>query len=191
MSSFFIPRHMRLYARFVYYSSKMRYLITSFILLILSSGWYFGIYQRLETAIDHTEREIYSFYTEYTAALQKKHMQAQLENTVASLKQCTKSCKTYANCSDCIRTRMGFVLDTIQKNDLVLNTYAIGKEQDKGWFVRTKAHLDVAGTMQQLEQLLKIIKNSGTMMQCSQLAISRMTNDRFAMSCQINMIALK
>lgn len=189
--SFFIPRRMQVYARFIYYGSRVRFSVTLLALLLLSSSWYLTVYQRLEAKIDKTEQELYTFYNEYKSAFQKKQMQTNLEATLESLKHCAKSCKTYSNCSDCVRMHMNFLLNTIQKNGLALTVYSIGKEQDKGWFTRTKANLEISGALQQMQQLLKIIKNSGTMVQCKRMTITHLQNNTFSMTCQLNLIALK
>jgi hypothetical protein len=158
---------------------------------MLATGWYIGIYNPLQASINGIEHELNSLHAEYKKALEIKQIQTQLEDTVESLKKCAQSCKTYTNCAECIQSHMHFLLNAVQKNDLLLNAYVIDKEQDKKWYVRTKAHLEVTGSLLHIEQLLKTIKSSKTMMQCSHFTLSRLHNDQFAMGCQVSMIVLK
>ena len=87
--------------------------------------------------------------------------------------------------------RMQFVFDAVAKSGLALNSYGSCKEKDKNWYVKDSSHIQVVGSMEHILSFLKTIKDSDQMIKLSHLALTRVKENSFQLSCDVGIILVK
>jgi len=189
---YFIPRNNVVYNYIAHTSAERRYIATLFTVGAFLVVCFYGIYIPLKGHIAVCKIEL--------ARLRKQQEDVEVidKNSKELLTLVHTSKKNIADRAiepekkeEHCHERTAFMLDAITKLGLTLNTYGLCKEKDKGWYTKDSAHCEVTGTIEKIMSLLKTIKESQHMITLSQVAITRLNNDNFQLSCDIGLITIK
>jgi hypothetical protein len=189
---YFIPRNNAIYNYIAHTSSMRRYLATLFVGIIFTGICFYGIYIPLGAHIVLYKAEALRLQKQYEEIGQLDKSGSELlslidtgkKNSAAHVVGDDKR-EEYCN------KRMQFVLDTVTKLGLTLNAYGSCKEKDKDWYTKDSAHYQITGTVEKLLSFLKTMKDSAYMITFSQVAITRMKDNLFQLSCDLGIVRVR
>lgn len=189
---YFIPRNNAVYNYIAHTNVKRRYCATLFFVVLFGLVGFYGVYMPLAAHIKLSKIELARLKKQYeeTEHIKKSNKEISLL-TEASKKNIAASIiaddKQQEHCSK----RIQYVFDTVAQLGLVLNSYGSCKEKNKEWYIKDSAHVQVTGSLEKLLSFLKTIKDSDQMIMLSHLAITRVKDDAFQLSCDVGIITVK
>jgi Tfp pilus assembly protein PilO len=189
---YFIPRNNAFYNYIAHTSVKRRYSATLFVLVAIGLIGFYGIYMPLAAHIMMYRTELANLKKQQQESdLLKKNNKELLERIDTNKKNISEHIIADDAKENYCSQRMQFVFDTITKAGLTLISYGSCKGKDKIWYAKDSAHLQAAGSMEQILSFLKTIKESEQMIALSHLGITRVKENIFQLSCDVGIILVK
>lgn len=189
---YFIPRNNAIYNYIAHTDIKRCYIATLFILAMFGVINFYGIYMPLIANITLLQVELAHLQKQHEDSEQLKKSNKEISISIDTNKKniadhIVADDKKEVECSK----RMQFVFDMVTKSDLALNSYGLCKENDKKWYAKDSSHIQVIGSIERILSFFKTIKDSEQMIKISHLAITRMKENTFQLSCDVGIILVK
>jgi hypothetical protein len=188
---YFISRNNTIYNYIAHTDSKRRYIATLFVFTAALAAGFYGVYMPLKGHIVLSNAEKIGLQKQYEEVNGFENKSKELSLMIDTYK---KNISAHAIAPDqkeeyCSK-RMQYVFDTIKQSDLTLNSYGPCKEKDKKWYVKDSAPCQMTGAMEAVLLFLKTVKDSGYLITLSHLAITRVKDNVFQLSCDIGIIVV-
>jgi len=185
---YFIPRNNRVYHYIAHTRLKNRYLFTGF---FVAGIIFFSVYfiQRIIT--------VYTvLYAQQVEVLKKQYKEGerigiknkQLTAIIQDTKKEIEEHVFLGNSEEYFKNQLLFILNEVKNNGLKLNSYGIQKEKSYEWYKKEIAHFDLTGSLKQVIDFFKVIKNSKKMVSVRQVSLVRVDEQVFHVHCDIEFI---
>ena len=189
---YFIPRNNAIYNYIAHTNMQRRYIATLFVFALATATIFYGVYKPLESHLLLYKSELERLQQQSVEASltdkNNKETTALIEATKQSIgEHVVEENKREEYCSQ----QMQFVFDAIAKQGLSLSAYGPCKEKDKKWYIKDSAHCQIVGSLEKVVSFLKVIKESEKMIRLSHLAITRVKDNEFQLSCDVGIITVK
>lgn len=189
---YFISRNNKFYNYIAHTTIKRCYFATLFALIIMGIISFYGIYKPLIAHIVLCKTELTHLQKQYEQGNQLERSNGELSLLIDTRK---KNIAVHAIADDakqewCTKN-MQFIFEVITQSHLTLNAYGPCKEKDKKWYVKDFAPYQVTGSLENIREFLKRIKESHQMITLSHLAITRIQDNIFRLNCDIGIISVK
>ncbi|HEX2978529.1 MAG TPA: hypothetical protein VHO47_05400 [Candidatus Babeliales bacterium] len=177
----------RIAARVAHYSSVVRYVLTIFLISILVTVWYFGIYLGLanthESVIKHTTILEKTISQGYEDKKNSERLRQQSNNLRSELRDLFNSNSVQAP------TKLLAILAIAEKCGLVVQSCSYQYEKEKEWCTKQGLSYTFQGKFAQIMQLLKQLDAQQFLM-CKEISITRQEN-MLQVHCVFETIKLK
>jgi Tfp pilus assembly protein PilO len=187
---YFIARNNKVYSYIASKKRLHRYVFTVVIFAVFVFMAVCCIYYPLQSynALLKQERD----------QLQKKYaeircIQEHNKNCEQSIEKAEKTVEQYAtrgNNQSTIQEDLSFIIDSVQKVGLHLQSYSVVKVIDKEWYTKEIVHIDVTGTFEQCVSFIEYSKKSKQLISLSQLSID-CNGAVCKMNCDVACVAIK
>lgn len=188
---YFVLRNHRLYSWAMRLNAGYRFLLTSMSIVLLWTVWSYGIYAKNNRIICQYGVDIAALQEQKEQASQTLQGYVVDQKAISELQNFINPYYAILSEKSIIQSRMIEIIRLIKKSGLRLIRCNVGKDVDKGWYIKSIIRVDALGTMLAIQQFFLFIKEAGKMIQCSCVRIDHKDDELFHVTTDMHFIVLK
>jgi len=170
--------------------STYRYSVTLLVIGLIVGSWLYGLYYPFQRSREEQERQLSLIHKKYQQLELAKQEVRELQLDVANLEREVNACKTVDRSNDYMQSQVTYVLQQIQQCGLTLQSYNTGKEVARDWCLARTANFDLVGGMPQIVAFLNHIKTCERMIECPNLSVVRLDEEKYQAACELHFIMI-
>lgn len=184
---YFLPHKSKTFVYAVHTPRRYRYLFTIILSIILAAACY-GAYWFLEQKMQTMQQSIQQLHQQFNQLCQseracdihKKHRH-DLENQFDKYR--------FASQDNFTQQQLNDILHEAKKQNIRVNELTVIKQIDKKWYHQRDIQLHMAGSFENMMNMLTALKTNGHMIQCKQFSCQRTEGVTFSAQCQLRAIS--
>lgn len=189
---YFIPqKNNRFYAWAVRKRPLYRYTITVCVAGIIILGWFYGMYGWVEKVIDERQKEVERMQEQCMQLTHSRAMCCQLVTRVQEMREKMRTQVMHETVQRLFHDYAMFVLDSAKKTGLRLTSYSSFSCKDQGWCVKNAARFNFQGNFVCMTRFFDTLKKSKKMIECKNIALTRIGRDLYTIAVSIDFSAIK
>lgn len=189
---YFIPRNNKFYNYIAHTDIKRCYLATLFVLGIIGIIGFYAIYKPLLAHIMLYKTELIHVQKQYEQGQQLEKSNSELSALIdTNKKNLATHIIPHAEQEEWCNKHMQFIFDLITQSHLTLKSYGPCTEKDKKWYIKDSAPYQVTGSLENILEFLKNIRESNKMIIASHVNVTRLQNNLFQLNCDMGIITVK
>ncbi len=168
--------------------TSLLYTSTFIILLVISLGWYFFVFQAITATHVYYLNQLPLLKKTVTCLDQKKTENTKISQTLTNLKnERAVSAKQIASFDECMQK----VFDLINSSNAFLTSYMPSKEIDKKWYFKKTVNYTIKGSFEHIVSFFEDLAKSGLCIQCKQLIINKIEDGLLQATAILDFIEIK
>ncbi len=168
--------------------SAYRYCLTLIVIFLIVGSWLYGLYYPFQNYRIEQERHLSLIHKKYQQLELAKQEVKELQIDVENLEREVNACKTVDRWQDYLQSQVAYVLQQVQECGLSLQSYNTGKEVTRDWCKAKTAQFDVVGGMPEIVAFLKRIKTCERMIECPNLSVVRLDENKYQAQCELHFV---
>lgn len=182
---YFISHDTKIMGFFVAFKQWQRWLATSGILLIVASGWYFGIYAILDHALENKAQQLQFLNKQCVAIEEDIKIKSSLQEACTAMNNQLKEHMQHQY--DFCDTQF-FVFNQINDAHLVLQSYNPDKAYPKEWYSKKRMTYTLQGRFPELINVLNCLRACKRLIACKEISIVRSEPELLHITCLLDFI---
>jgi hypothetical protein len=187
---YFIPRNnTKLYSAVAGVRPVYRYLMTAMFLGTITYAWLFGIYFRVQGAIENYGAEITQKRHYCSLGLQAKSEEKKLEESLAYFRN---ELQHYGkNAINGVQGQIAQLVNVASAAGLTMRSCVVEKEQnDSAWYSQATVTCECTGTLKKIVHFFDLCATSDRLITCDVLRITRNDNNLYDLTCSLHMYSI-
>jgi methylthioribose-1-phosphate isomerase len=162
-------------------SMRSLYLLTTAGVLMITSGWWYLLYQPAIASVDQTRIALNTMNQQLHTLKKTEREIATLTNSITTLQTNLKEYAHKQSRTEVIQHALALIADTAQRNNMFVNGCRLCNQHDKAWCSLHQITFDCKGTFEQFITFFDALKKSKLMIECDKCNLVRNDNEAFTL----------
>lgn len=173
-------------------SVYFRYLLTLFLLILISASWYRFFYQPLQDRLLRVQAKLQGFYRAQSAQQDQQGFTSEKQEEVEHFKQVVQPYVSEASSGLWMQNQINLLLACASGQGLKIRSCGVDSEISKElWRVAYPLRLQLTGSLEQLQEFFKKIIESKQILSFKTLSISAAQEKSYAIELVVHVPKIK